>query len=68
MQTQICISSGWFRNLAPAKVPQVDLGESSDYVKAAAVKDVLVAQLDRALASEAKGRWFESSQARHVLK
>ena len=26
---------------------------------------VLVAQLDRALASEAKGRWFDSSQARN---
>ena len=49
MQTQICISSGM---LAPAKVPQIDLDESSDYGKAAAVKDVLVAQLDRALASE----------------
>lgn len=25
----------------------------------------LVAQLDRALDSDSKGRWFESSQARH---
>lgn len=27
----------------------------------------LVAQLDRALDSDSKGRWFESSQARHQV-
>lgn len=30
------------------------------------ISNVPVAQLDRALASEAKGRWFNSSQARQL--
>lgn len=48
-----------------------DFPESEDYVKRRAritrLLHAPVAQLDRVLASEAKGRWFDSTRARQFI-